>query len=143
MKENVIIKIHSTQYADGEESTIESTASGKYHAFPDMHSILYEEKAPDGDNENTVLSKNIMKIQEDKLTLIKKGLIDTEMVFQDGYTHLGAYQTPYGTFDMRIHTKELYILLSPEQINISIRYALEFNGEHVSDCRMTICIYEG
>lgn len=143
MNENVIIKIHSTQYADGEKSTIESTAVGKYHAFPNMHSILYEEKAPDKDNENTVLSKNIMKIQKDKLTLIKKGLIKTEMTFQNGNTHRGLYQTPYGTFDMTIHTKDLHILSTTEQINISIRYALELNGQHTSDCHMSIHIHNG
>lgn len=141
MNENVIIKIHSTQYTSGEKSVIESTAIGKYHAFPDMHSILYEEKASDEDEENVVLNRNIMKIQKDKLILIKKGLIKTEMTFQNGNIHHGSYQTPYGTFAMAIHTKSLHISLAPEEIKISINYALELGGQHTSDCQMSIHIH--
>ena len=140
MNENVQIKICSTQYADHEESIIESSSFGKYHAFPDMHSILYEENSLDENNKNTFISKNIMKIQKDRLTIIKKGMINTEMVFQTGSIRTGLYQTPYGVFDMAIHTKNLHILSSTEQINISIDYALELNGQHVSDYHMSIQI---
>lgn len=142
MNENIQIKIRSTQYADHEESVIESSSFGKYHAFPNMQSILYEENSLDENNKNIVISKNIMKIQKDRFTIIKKGMIKTEMVFQTGAIYTGLYQTPYGVFDMAIHTKNLHILLGEEQINISIDYVLELNGQHISDSHMSIQIQD-
>lgn len=142
MNENVQIKIRSTQYADHEESVIESSSFGKYHAFPNMHSILYEEKYMNDNQQEIVTSKNIMKIQKDSLTIIKKGMIKTEMVFQAGGTHTGLYQTPYGVFDMVIFTRNLHVLLDTEQINISLDYALELGGQHISEYRLSIRIQD-
>lgn len=139
--ENVQIKICNTQYADHEESVIEFSVYGKYHAFPNMHSILYEEKLF-ADNHQEIVSKNIMKIQKDRLTIIKKGMIKTEMVFRSGDIHTGFYQTPYGVFDMSLHTRNLHILSNTEQINISLDYALELNGQHISDNLMSIQIID-
>lgn len=143
MNENVQIKIRSTQYADHEESVIESSSFGKYHAFSDMQSVLYEENSLDKNNQDTVISKNIMKIQKDRFTITKKGMIKTEMRFQTGSVYNGLYQTPYGVFNMTIHTKHLHILSTTEQISISIDYALELNGQYASDNHMSIEIFDG
>lgn len=141
MRDTVSIKIDSRQLTDSEETHMESTYSGKYHAFPKMHTVLYEESIPGEHGQSAGTVKNILKIEKDTFTLIKKGLIKTEMRFQNGNVHRGFYQTPYGAFDMAIHTSQLKISSETERITIRLKYTVELGGQQVSECHMSIHIH--
>lgn len=139
MTNNVLITIRGTQVIDGESETIETVQPGTYRSLPDMEVILYEEIASNEDGHiNT--TKNIMKIQDSQITVVKKGATQTEMHFEKGSTYHGFYKTPYGVFDMVIHTSTLNIVQTEKRMDLTIQYALELNGMAVSDCTMDIRI---
>lgn len=138
MTDHVIVTICGTQAIDGESETIKAIHQGKYRSLPNQDVVLYEEIMPDDAGNAAISTKNMMKITDHSLTQIKKGVIDTEMVFEPEQTHRGVYKTPYGIFDMAIHTTKLKIHKTNAAINILIQYALELNEMPVSDCTLQI-----
>lgn len=140
MTKNVLITVCGTQAIDHESQTIEAIHPGIYRSMPDMDVVLYEEIMPDDDGNAAGAIKNIMKIQDSKFTLVKKGDIRAEMQYQKNYTFHGFYQTPMGVFDMTIHTTELDIQKTDNYIKVVIQYVLELNGMHVADSTMKISI---
>ncbi len=140
MTENVLITIHSTQVTDDETETLEMTYPGKHRSLPEADVILYEEILPDDTGNAGNRTKNKMKIEDHTVRLTKKGILETEMFFEEGNVHQGFYKTPYGVFDMVIHTSQLEIQKTNDSIDIVNQYALELNGTHVSDCIMHIRI---
>lgn len=140
MTEQVLITIQSTQSTDGETETVETVYSGRYRSLPDADVILYEELFPDDAGHTVHRCKNKMKLDRQSVRLLKKGMITTEMYFQNGTRHRSTYQTPYGVFDMMIQTHGLHITRADEQIHVLMQYALELNGTHISDCTMNIHI---
>lgn len=142
MKETVLVTIQGTQ-RDGEtEETIETIHQGKHRVMAGKNIVLYEEIHLDEAQSSTTITKNIMKIEEDSLSLTKKGLIHTKMIFRKDFTHHGFYQTPFGIFDMTIHTTDLQITRQPDHYRLKIQYSLSLNKQHVSDCYLKIQIQE-
>ncbi len=140
MIKNVLITVRGTQTIDHESDTIETVHSGTYRSLPDMEVVLYEELFPDDTGNAIHSTKNIMKIQDSKFTLVKKGVIQTEMHFAENQTFHGFYKTPMGVFDMTIHTSALKIQTAEKRMDLAIQYALTLNGMHVSDCTMEISV---
>lgn len=139
MTNNVLITVCGTQTMDGESESIKTVQPGTHRSLPDMEVVLYEEIISDEDSHiNT--TKNIIKIQDAQITVIKKGATQTEMHFEKGHTCHGFYKTPFGVFDMVIRTSALEVTKTEKRMDLSIQYALELNGMAVSDCTMKIRI---
>ena len=140
MKENVIITIKSTQY-DGEQSdTIETLHHGTHKIVAGNTVFYYEEILPDETGTPVTASKNILKLSGDTICVTKQGLVNTTMKFATGYVHQDAYHTPYGSFDMTLHSSSVQQTLTEDRIVLDINYSLELNGNYIADCKMCITI---
>lgn len=139
MHSNVLVTIRGTQSDGTEQDTIETISHGQYRFLTDKHAVSFEELLPSEAN-TTISIKNILKITDETVTLTKRGVTQTEMFFQQGHTFCGFYQTPFGTFDMALHTSRLKITSQDDLLRAEIDYALELNGQHVSDCSIQISV---
>ena len=135
MTKEVIVSIRGLQSGpetDGEP--IEMIVAGEYFYKNEKHYILYEE-VMEGDSQVT---KNRIKISNGQMELNKSGVVNVNMIFEENVKHMTQYFTPYGCLSMGIDGKKVEIKESEHEIDISVEYGMEMNGEFVADCDIAI-----
>lgn len=135
MTKDVLVTVRGIHKGpDMDKEPIEVTARGEYFYKNQKHYILYEEQ-PEGEK---TLSRNRIKITQGSMELTKSGPVSTTMLFEENRKHLTNYHTPYGSLAMGVHAKKVQICETETQISIHVDYALELDGEHMSDCSIWI-----
>lgn len=134
MTRDVLISIRGAQISDGDQEDVEMVTTGDYFLKNGKHYIIYEE-IEEGSKQMT---KNTIKAAEDTIDIIKKGSISTHMIFQKYKKNIACYTTPFGELTVGIHTNEVHIEEDEDTLNIGVRYALDINDEHVSNCNIII-----
>lgn len=135
MTKDVFISIRGLQNGpQTDEEPLELITVGEYFYKNGKHYLLYEE-AVEGE---TKTIKSRIKITPERVELTKNGVVTVQMCFEEHKKHTTQYHTPYGSLSMGIDTEKLKIEESENEMNISIRYALEMNEEFVADCKIQI-----
>ena len=137
MTKDILIKISGLHIGepdpniDGDNEPIEVTAPGLYYNKNGKHYVLYDEfvEGVEGAIKNTV------KFREDEsLEIIKSGITNSHMVFENGKINVSNYQTPYGDLLVGTYTKVFKSQVEEDRIFVHVEYELEINEEKVADC---------
>ena len=139
MTKDVIISIRGLQVLvdeNGEQEPVEVLNTGQYYYKNHQHYILYDEPA-EGFEETT---HNILKFNEKKLEVRKRGLLEVHMIFEENKKNISMYQTPFGRMDMGIATTRIALTEQPERIVLEVNYALEMSGNYVGDCNIQVLV---
>ncbi|MEQ2456717.1 DUF1934 domain-containing protein [Flavonifractor hominis] len=125
MENNVIISIQGRQsFEDTEDETIELVTEGRLESEGDgAFTLSYQESELTG-LEGTLTT---FQIERGRITLLRMGSVNSEMVFEEGRRHLSMYNTPYGALSVGVNTKKMRSELSPAGGNIEIDYAIEID----------------
>ncbi len=129
---NVTISLEGFNELDG-ESTV-ATHRAIHHYKNGIHYVRYEEKQDDK------IVRNMIKINETRIEVMKKGYINSKMVFEEGKKHTNDYHTPYGLMKMTVHTKKMNIDESDMAIVAELDYNLAVDEQHISKCSIKINI---
>lgn len=125
MSDNVIISIKGTQlYAENGPDEMELVTAGELRRDgQDRYTISYQE------TELTGLGGTTTEVQVDggRVTLLRKGTINSQMVFEEGQRHLSMYETPYGSLSVGIHTHRMRSTLGEAGGELEIDYAIEID----------------
>lgn len=125
MSDNVIISIKGTQlYAESGPDEMELVTAGELRRDgQDRYTISYQE------TELTGLEGTTTEVQVDggRVTLLRKGTINSQMVFEEGQRHLSMYETPYGSLSVGIHTRRMRSTLGEAGGELEIDYAIEID----------------
>ena len=70
--------------------------------------------------------------------MMKSGVSNVHMVFEKNKKNLTYYQTPYGQLLIGIHTTEMEVDVTEDNINVKVGYALDVNHEPLADCQIRI-----
>jgi len=137
MTKEIKISVCGVQWGEQiEENTIETEANGEYYCKNGSHYVFYEEAM----EEFSKLSKTRMKWKENQLELIRQGVVDTRMVFEENQTHVTDYVTPYGSLLLGVNTKTIKVEEEEDAISILVEYQLELDGEVLSRHKLNIGI---
>lgn len=143
MTQDVIVTISGLhissddQINQNENEPIEMMASAKYYFKNGKHYIIYDEMMEDFPE----MVKNKVKITGDsQLEIIKTGLVNAHMVFENGKSNVTFYETPFGKMHTEMHTRCLDIKISEDQIDIDVDYRLDVGGEPAADSRIIMNI---
>jgi uncharacterized beta-barrel protein YwiB (DUF1934 family) len=136
MKKDVLMSISGLQYEIDKEETVEVVSSGEYFYKNGKHYILYQEISEDVED----ISNCTLKISEKQVDIIKKGASNVHMSFSENENSMTIYQTPFGELQVGIHTTYLSVAQEEDKISVNIKYALDVNYAHVSDCEIIIKI---
>jgi len=122
---NVILSIKGLQaYIDAEPETIELVTEGRLEKQgKNGFTISYEETELTG-LEGTLTT---FQVEKNRITLMRQGLINSQMVFEQGRRHLSMYDTPQGSLAVGIDTKRMCSKMSGKGGNIEIDYAIEID----------------
>ena len=125
MENNVIISIRGRQRGEAaQDETIELVTEGCLQPDgPDGYTLSYQESELTG-LEGTLTT---FQIEPDRVTLLRVGEVNSQMVFQPGRRHFSMYETPYGALSVGISTKKMHANLNERGGEIEIDYAIEID----------------
>lgn len=136
--------IHITSSGDSDPEGQELWVSGTcYENNPGEFHILYESREDIGDDTPATpdkLTKNLLKLTEDALEVVKYGPNSTKLLFGPDRSHDTVYRTPYGAMEMQFRTRHFEKQIKEREISISLRYEIHMNGSLLSENRMEISV---
>ena len=125
MKQKVLLSICGRQaYQDQEPDTIELVTEGFMELCGGGWDISYEESDLTGMDGVTTT----FRIEPGKVTLIRRGKLYSQMVFQQGVAHESLYQMDFGALMMRVCAKSVYFDITPEGGSIDLVYDIEIEN---------------
>lgn len=124
MEKDVIISIKGTQkYDGGEPGAVELVTAGRLAQDEAGYTLSYQESELTG-LEGTLTT---FQVEPDRVTLLRVGEFNSQMVFQEGRRHLAMYNTPYGSMTIGVNTRHLQADLTECGGDIEIDYAIEID----------------
>ncbi len=142
MKQDVLVSVSGLQYEIDAKEAVEVISTGKYHKIDEKHYISYEETIASDEEDEGGVTKNLLKISPNLVELCKKGYSNVTMVFETGKKTMTYYNTPFGKLLIGIHTTSIHVEEKEEGLIVIIRYSLDMNYEHISDCAITIKVID-
>ena len=124
MEKDVIISIKGVQrYENAEEDTLELVTEGRLERDGSHYTLSYQESQLTG-LEGTLTT---FQIEPERVTLMRVGEYNSQMVFQEGRRHMSMYSTPYGAMAIGVNTRRLLAALTDQGGDIEIDYAIEID----------------
>ena len=122
MDKSVIISIKGRQsYENVEDETIELVTEGLLAKEGEgAYTLSYQESELTG-LEGTLTT---FQIERDRVTLLRMGEVNSQMVFEEGRQHTSLYETPYGELSVDIQTSALRHNLSERGGLLEIKYSI-------------------
>ena len=125
MENNVIISIRGKQSFEAQEDdTIELVTEGCLEPDGDDGYTLSYQESPLTGLEGTLTT---FQIEPERVTLLRVGEVNSQMVFEEGRRHLSMYDTPYGALSIGVNTRKMWADLNDRGGSIEIDYAIEID----------------
>jgi len=134
MTNDVIVTVRGKQIGLESEDVIEVISPGKYYERNNRLYIRYEEQQED--MSGTII--NTIKIGQDGVEIIKKGVVGAQMIFRENEKINTCYETPYGMMMVAIYTEHVQHSVSDELIEVNLSYKIDMNGEMLTDAAVYI-----
>lgn len=125
MKQTVVLSIRGKQqYADQEPEVIELVTEGQMEFSHGGWDISYEE------SELTGLAgvTTTFRVEPGKVTLTRKGALNSQMVFQEGVSHDSLYQMAFGTLMLTVKASFVYYDIVPDGGTIDLTYQINIEN---------------
>lgn len=125
MDKSVIISIKGKQsFEDVEDEVTELVTEGLLAKEGDgEYTISYQESELTG-LEGTLTT---FQIENGRITLMRVGEYNSQMVFEEGRRHLSMYETPYGALSIGVNTRKMRSSMGDAGGDILIDYAIEID----------------
>lgn len=124
MEKDVIISIRGTQdYSGTDPDTMELVTEGKLAVQDGARCLSYEESELTGMEGTTT----VFQVEPEKVTLLRLGSVQSEMVFEEGRRHMSLYSTPYGNMEIGVRARRLNSTLELTGGRLEIDYDIEIN----------------
>lgn len=137
MKKNALISVSSMQ-SKQEGDTIEVVTPGNFYKKESCYYVVYDETKISGMEGTTTTFK--INSKDNKFSLIRVGTTTTKMEFEKSSGDVSLYNTPYGTLELKIDTKELKINIDDQGGNIFVNYNMSVAGQKPQDTFLKINI---
>lgn len=124
MEHKALISVKSIQSIDGEAETVELITEGKFFKDNDRYMAEYEESEISG-MEGT---KTILKIEDNSLTIMRRGTTNSNIVFKKGVSDRSIYSTPFGSLEVLIKPTKVDINVDEKGGKVELQYRMEAAG---------------
>ena len=124
--DNVIISIKGSQVnAESGPEEMELVTPGRLvRDAQGRYTISYEESELTGLEGTTT----VLQIEGGRVTLLREGSVNSQMVFEEGCRHLSMYETPYGALSVGINTRRMKNTVGEDGGDLEIDYAVEIDN---------------
>ncbi len=137
MKKNVVLAIRGRQqYPEQEPEVIELVTEGTMELHNGGWNITYEESALTG-LEGVITT---FRVEPGKVTLTRKGTLNSRMIFQEGVRHDSLYQMPFGALMLTVEATFVFfdIVSDGGVIDLSYNITIENTEAGVIDYHLDI-----
>jgi len=110
------------KYEEDNSDKIEFLTKGSFFEKDGKYYLKYEET-----NENESVTTTL-KIEDNKVTILRYGASNTQMIVEKGKKHLNYYETPQGAFTIGVYSDSVDININEKEGNIRMNYDVEFNN---------------
>lgn len=137
MDNNMLLTFKNTfNYSDtGDNDTIEFLTKADYTEKNDKQYIRFTYP------EAYTLGKPIkatLKVEKDKVTLLKYGKECSQYIFEQGKQHMGHYETEFGTMSVGIFSDRVSVKLDENGGDINLGYRIYFNDVATHQTNLSI-----
>ena len=124
--DNVIISIKGSQVnAESGPEEMELVTPGRLvRDAQGRYTISYEESELTGLEGTTT----VLQIEGGRVTLLREGSVNSQMVFEEGCRHLSMYETPYGALSVGINTRRMKNTVGEDGGDLESDYAVEIDN---------------
>lgn len=134
MKKDVLITIKDKQTVSGEVESVEITTKGELEGEGTDYSLVFTERFDEDFECQTQLH-----VQDgSRVTMIRSGGYNSEMVIEQGKRHSSHYVTPYGEFLIGIFAKGVRSVHSDKGGSLHLHYTIDFYTGVAAENEMTI-----
>lgn len=125
MKKTVVLSIRGKQtYPQQEPEIIELVTEGTMEFVSGGWNITYEESALTGLEGVTTT----FRVEQGKVTLTRKGALNSQMVFQQGVSHDSLYQMPFGALMLTVTATSVFFDILPDGGVIDLSYNINIEN---------------
>ena len=125
MMQAVVLSIRGSQrYADQEPEVIELVTEGTMEYRGGGWDISYEETALTGLEGVTTT----FRVEPGKVTLTRRGALNSQMVFEEGVEHDSLYQMAFGTLMLTVKATFVYFDIVPDGGVIDLSYNINIEN---------------
>ncbi len=126
MKKDIIISLKGRQNDGYEREEIELVTEGTYYKEGETYFVTYNETEVTGMEGTTTT----LKIENDKITMLRYGQNNSQLIFEKGQRHLCCYETPFGAFTIGVKSEIVNIDISEKGGEISAEYQIEIDNNY-------------
>ena len=125
MKKTVVLSIEGRQtYENQEPEIIELVTEGTMEFVNGGWDISYEESALTGLEGVTT----VFRVEPGKVTLTRKGALNSQMIFQEGVPHDSLYQMAFGTLMLTVKATYVFFDIVPDGGVIDLSYNINIEN---------------
>ena len=122
MKKSVVLSICGKQfYEEQEPETIELVTEGTLERKGGGWEVCYEESSLTGMEGVTT----VFRVEPDKITLVRTGRLNSQMVFQLGVLHESLYQMEFGTLMITVCATKLAYAIDEQGGTVDLIYGID------------------
>ena len=108
------------------------TVGKLYYRKPGEALLEYAESQQDEETGEITVSDISLLVKDGRVTMERRGDFSNTMVFAKGLRYEGVYETPYGSMDMALFTKEATCRIHPDHGAMHLKYQLHIQGNYAS-----------
>lgn len=123
---------------DKTEENMEVVSVGQMYEKDGFVCLNFEEVVDESESGVVQVVKNLMKIRNDQVELIKRGPTESHMVFVPDRATYTYYSTPLGELEVSIFTKQIQRQQKPNGFRLVLEYDLEMNQTFITQCCVDI-----
>ena len=138
LKKDVVLTIVGTQEADGEQEQVELTTTGRYYKRGGLYYISYDESESTGFED----SKTTLKVEAEKVTMLRMGKSRAQMVVEKGRRHQCFYDMGFGAMTIGISGNRFESSLSDKGGRLEFGYTMDINTAVASENTVVINVKE-
>ena len=124
MEKAVVISIKGKQeFEDAPADSVELVTQGTMQWEHGMCTLVYQESEMTG-MEGTLTTIHVEN-EGERVTLMRVGGYNSQMVFEEGRRHLSVYTTPFGSMEVGVNTRHLLAEMDEHGGVIEVEYIIE------------------
>ena len=99
---------------------------------PEKAMLEYREIQQDDDTGEVSEADITLSMEQNRLTMIRKGTFSNTMVFVPEQRFEGVYKTPYGEMDLSVYSFGVQCNIGKDHGSIHLKYQLNLQGSYAS-----------
>ena len=124
MDKNVILSIRGQQaFEQADSDVVELVTEGTMTGEGEDYILQYQESELTG----LGVTQTTFQIEKGRVTLLRVGQVNSQIVFEEGKRHFSMYDTPFGALTVGIDTRRMKVRLDETGGEIEISYAIEID----------------